>query len=78
MISNMLGLFLNTLTADDKYALCNRNNLLQPIQVKLSKNQKIYCPFFAVYLQSASNFKKKITLIGYVFPKLEIAKFVVS
>ena len=58
MISNMLGLFLNTLTADDKYVLCNRNNLLQPIQVKLSKNQKIYCPFFAVYLQSASNFDK--------------------
>ena len=32
-----LGLFVNTLTADDKYSICNTLNLQQPIQMQLSK-----------------------------------------
>ena len=28
VISEILGLFVNTLTADDKYSLCNKENLL--------------------------------------------------
>ena len=32
VICKILGLFINTLTADDKYSLLNRDNLTQPIQ----------------------------------------------
>ena len=32
-----LGLFVNTLTADGKYCVCNSENLPQPIQMELSK-----------------------------------------
>ena len=31
--SEILGLFVNTLTADDKYSLQNSENLTQPIQM---------------------------------------------
>ena len=31
--SEILGLFVNTLTADDKYSLHNSKNLTQPIQM---------------------------------------------
>ena len=37
MICKILGLFVNTLTADDKYSVLNRDNLMQPIQRKLFK-----------------------------------------
>ena len=40
-ISGILGLFFNTLTADDKYSCCNSKNLRQPIEMQLSKKEKI-------------------------------------
>ena len=43
----ILKLVLNTLTADDKYSLLNRNNLTQPIQLILSQKRK---PFFQFFL----------------------------
>ena len=36
----MLRLFVNTLTANEKYCLLNRDNLMQPIQMQLSQKQK--------------------------------------
>ena len=36
VICKILGLFVNTLTADGKYSLCNRENLPQTIQIELS------------------------------------------
>ena len=41
VIWKMLRLFVNTLTADDKYSLLNRDNLTQPIQLQLPQKQKI-------------------------------------
>ena len=35
-----LSLFVNTLTADDKYSLLNKDNLAQPIQMQLSTKKK--------------------------------------
>ena len=46
VISEMLGMLANTLTADDKYSLHNRETLLRPIQMQLSK--KLF--FFLKYL----------------------------
>ena len=47
----MVRLFFNTLTADDKHYLLNRDNLTQPIQVQLSQKQKTSSPllFFAFF-----------------------------
>ena len=39
VISEILTLFVNTLTADDKHSLRNTENLSQPIQMQLL-NQK--------------------------------------
>ena len=41
LICKILRLFLNIFTAADTYSLVNRNNLMQPIQMQLSKKQKI-------------------------------------
>ena len=39
VIYKTLGLFINILTADDKYSLLNKDNLAQPIQMQLSKKK---------------------------------------
>ena len=46
MICKILGLFVDTLTTDDKYSFLNRDNLIQSIQMKLSKKQKRFFDFF--------------------------------
>ena len=37
VISRILRLLVNTITADEKYSLLNRNNLMQPIPMHLSQ-----------------------------------------
>ena len=56
LICGILGLFFNTLTANENYSLCNSENLLQLIQMQL---------------------KRKMTLIAYVFQRLQTEKHVV-
>ena len=41
MICKILRLFVNSLTAHDKYSLLKRGNLLQHFQLQLSQKQKI-------------------------------------
>ena len=57
VIHKILRLLVNTLTADDKHYLLNRNNLAQPIQIQLSEKQKIFSEFFLPFLKSVLNFK---------------------
>ena len=57
MISEILGLFVNTLTAHDKYSLQNKENLPRQSQMQLSKKQKTFSEFFAPFLRSISNFQ---------------------
>ena len=45
-IEKIQRLFVNTLTADDKHYLLNRDNLTQPIQIQLSQKQRIFLNFF--------------------------------
>ena len=54
---NILRLFVNTLTADDKYYLLIRGNLTQPIQIVLSQKQKPFSQFFSSFLKSTLNFE---------------------
>ena len=52
----MLKLFVNTLSADDKYSLLNRDNLTEPIQILLSQKQKNFSQFFIAFLKSTWKF----------------------
>ena len=57
VIHKILRLLVNTLTADDKHYLLDRNNLAQLIQIQLSEKQKIFSEFFLPFLKSVLNFK---------------------
>ena len=57
VICEILGLFLNTLIVDDKYFLCNSENLPQPIQMLLFKKQITFSEVFPPVLKSKSIFK---------------------
>ena len=46
MIWKISRLFPNTLSADGKYSLLNRDNLTQSIQMQLSRKQKTFSDFF--------------------------------
>ena len=58
----ILRLFVNALTADDKYSGSNMQNLPQQIQSRLSHEQKTFSRFFIAFLKCAwnlENFPKK-------------------
>ena len=58
----ILRLFVNALTADDKYSGSNMQNLQQQFQTPLSHKQKIFSGFFIVFVKCAWNlehFQKK-------------------
>ena len=63
LICKVLKLFPNALTGRDKYSLCNRDNLQQPFQMRLSQKQEIFSEFFFAFLKSTLNFEH--------FPKKE-------
>ena len=50
-------LFPNTLSADAKYSLFNRDNLTQPTQMEVSRKQKTFSDFFSAFLKSSLNFE---------------------
>ena len=50
-------MFVNTLTADDKYSLLNRDNLTQPIRMPLSKKHKAFSQFFLPFSKWTLNFE---------------------
>ena len=54
---NILGLVVNTLAANENYAVLNRENSTTPIQMKLSEKQKTFYQFLAAFLKSILNFK---------------------
>ena len=53
----ILGLLVNTLSADEKYSLLNRDNLTIRIQTRLSQKQKTFSGFFASFFKSRGNFE---------------------
>ena len=57
VICKISRLFPNTLSADGKYSLLNRHNLMKPIQMQLSPKQKSFPHFFAAFLKSSFNFE---------------------
>ena len=57
MKCKILRLFVNTLTAYDKYSMINRDTLTQPIQMELPPKEETFCDFFSEFLNSALRFK---------------------
>ena len=57
LICKISRLFLNTLSADGKYSLFNRDNITQPIQMEVSQKQKTFSEFFSAFLKSNLNFE---------------------
>ena len=60
--SEMLELFVNTLTADDKYSRHIRETFHEKIQMQLSQKPNSFCQFHIGFLKSTSNseyFEKK-------------------
>ena len=59
VMHNILSLFVNTLTVDEKHYLLKRDNLMEPIQMQLSQNRKSFSHFFFFFgfLKSMLNFK---------------------
>ena len=53
--SEILRLFVNTMTADNKYSRCNVHNFAQKIQTVLSQKQKTFSGFFIAFLKCAWN-----------------------
>ena len=62
--SHILGLSLNTLTANGKYSPRKIENLRQPIQMQLYKNQKTFSRFFPPFLKSTTNLEHLETKYG--------------
>ena len=72
---NILRLFVNTLTADDKYSCRNKQNFLQQLQTLLSEKRKTFSGFFIEILKCVWNlqhFEKK-----YESPSLIISEIFV-
>ena len=57
MTYKIVRLFVNTLTADDKHYLVNRDNLMLPLWMQLSKNEKTFSQFVFAFLKFILNFK---------------------
>ena len=73
----ILQLLVNTLAANEKYPVLNRDNLTIPIQMHLSQKQKTFPEFLGAFSKCKLNFKyfeKNITLRYFVFPKLRTPK----
>ena len=68
---NILGLVVNTLAADEKYPVLNRDNLTIPNQMHLSEKQKKLYQFLAAFLKCILNFK-------YFFKKDDPQRFWIS
>ena len=50
-------MFVNTLTAAEKYSLLNRHNLTQQIRTQLSQKQKAFFEFFLAVSKYTLNFE---------------------
>ena len=53
----VLRLFVNTPTADDKYSLLSRDNLMKPIQMHFPEKQNNFFQFLCAFFKFTSNFE---------------------
>ena len=73
----ILGLLVNTLAGDEMYLVLHRKNLTIAIQMQLSQKQKTFSQFlvhFGNLFEISNVLNKRMTLIGFVLPKLRTPK----
>ena len=58
VLSKILGLFVNTLTDDDKDSVLYRHNLTQQIQILLSQKPKTFSKLSSEILKPTLNFER--------------------
>ena len=58
VLGEIVGVFFNTLTDDDKYPVQDCKNLPLPIQMQLSSKRRTLFQFFVPFLGSESSFKR--------------------
>ena len=71
--SEILTLFVNTLTTDDKYSRRNMLNFTQQFEALLSQQQKTFSGWFLAFLKCALNlehFAKKDEYFSLVISKV--------
>ena len=69
----ILRLFVNALTADDRYSGSNMQNFTQQFQTPLYQKQKTFSGFFIAFLKCAWNlehFQKKDEYPSLIFSKI--------
>ena len=74
--SEILTLFVNTLTTDDKYSSPNMMNFTQQLEAPLPQKQKTFSGLFQAFMKCASeleHFDKK-----HEYPSLVISKVIDS
>ena len=77
VLAEILGESFNTLTGDGKYFVQHCVNLPVPIQMLLSKNQKLFLNFLSHFLnlqQIVEILKQTMIVIANVFQKLQTVK----
>ena len=47
--SDILRLFVNTLTADNKYCRCNVHNFVEEVQTPLSQKKRVFAHFLLYF-----------------------------
>ena len=57
LVCQTLELLVNTLAADEKYPVPNRDNLMRGIQIQLSQKQKSFSEFIVEFLKFRLNFE---------------------
>ena len=65
--SELLGQFVNTLTANQQYSRYNRENLWQQVKMQISRELRAFYELLIAFLKSMLNleyFEKKISLIA--------------
>ena len=58
VLGEIVGVFFNTLTDDDKYPVQDCKNLPLPIQMQLSSKRRTLFQFFVPFLGSEPSFKR--------------------
>ena len=74
--SDMLRVFVNTLTPDDKYFRRNMQIFWQQLQTTLSQKGKIFCQFLIVFLNCGWNLQRSENQEEY--PSLIITEIIAS
>ena len=74
--SDMLRVFVNTLTPDDKYSRRNMQIFWQQLQTTLSQKGKIFCQFLIVFLNCGWSLQRSENQEEY--PSLIITEIIAS